>query len=47
MSKQKTQKKKGGAKKYGRNKRPVDFATSLYVRGKITFEKYQKMKRGT
>lgn len=40
------QKKKGGSKKHGRNKRVVDSATSLYARGKITFEKYQKMKRG-
>lgn len=44
MSEKKTQKKKGGAKKYGRNKRGVDQATSLYVRGKITFEQYKRMK---
>jgi hypothetical protein len=44
MARQKSQKKKGGEKKYGRNKKPVDYATSLYVRGKITFEKYKKMK---
>ena len=44
MSKQNSQKKKGGSKKYGRNKRGVDQATSLYARGKITFEKYRKMK---
>ena len=43
MSKQ-TQKKKGGSKKYGRNKRGIDQATSLYVRDKITFEQYKKMK---
>jgi hypothetical protein len=46
MASSQNQKKKGGAKKYGRNKRGVDQATSLYVRGKITFEKYQKMKKG-
>ena len=44
MSKHKTQKKKGGEKKYGRNKKGVDLATSLYVRGKITFEQYKKMR---
>jgi len=44
--KEKTQKKKGGAKKYGRNKRPVNSAMSAYVRGKITFEQYQKQTRG-
>ena len=36
--------KKGGSKKYGRNKRPVDQVTSQYARGKITFEKYKRRK---
>ena len=36
------QRKKGGGKKYGRNKRPVDSLMSAYVRGKITFEQYRK-----
>jgi uncharacterized membrane protein len=40
----KTQKKKG-SRKAGRNKRPVDQATSLYSKGKISFEQYKKMKR--
>ena len=31
-----------GAKKYGRNRRPVNAAMSAYVRGKISFESYQK-----
>jgi hypothetical protein len=31
-----------GTKKYGRNKRPVNAAMSAYVRGKISFESYQK-----
>ena len=35
---------KGGSRKHGRNKRGVDSATSLYSKGKITFEKYAKMK---
>ena len=36
-------KKQGkGSKKHGRNKRPVNQATSAYVRGKISFETYQK-----
>lgn len=43
MSKTKNQ-KKGGAKKYGRNKRSVDSATSSYVRGKISFESYAHQK---
>jgi hypothetical protein len=34
-----------GSKKHGRNKRPVDSATSAYVRGKITFESYEKQKK--
>ena len=34
----------GGIKKYGRNKRPKDQAASAYVRGKITFEQYRKLK---
>jgi len=42
MSKKKEQRKKGGAGKYGRNKRPVNTAMSAYVRGKITFESYLK-----
>jgi hypothetical protein len=46
VAEKKTQKKKGGAKKYGRNKRPVNSAMSAYVRGKITFEAYQKQIRG-
>lgn len=44
MSKKGEQKKKGGAKKYGRNKRPSDLATSLFVRGKTSFEQYAKSK---
>ena len=44
MARQKTQKKKGGDKKHGRNRLGVDAATSKYVRGKITFEQYRKMK---
>ena len=39
-------KKKGGSAKYGRNKKAPDHATSLYAKGKITFEKYMKMKSG-
>ena len=43
MSDKKQQgKKKGGAGKYGRNKRTSDSATSLYAKGKITFEQYKK-----
>jgi hypothetical protein len=34
-----------GTKKYGRNKRPVNSAMSSYVRGKITFESYQKQSK--
>ena len=41
MAKKKEGKGKG-TKKYGRNKRPVNSAMSAYVRGKITFESYQK-----
>lgn len=44
MSNKKSQKGKG-SKKHGRNrsnKRPVNQNMSLYVRGKITFEQYQK-----
>lgn len=37
-------KKSGGSRKYGRNTRGVNQAMSLYSRGKISFEKYQKMK---
>jgi hypothetical protein len=42
VAQKKTQKKKGGEKKYGRNKRAVNAAMSSYVRGKTTFEAYQK-----
>jgi hypothetical protein len=42
VAQKKTQKRKGGEKKYGRNKRPVNSAMSAYVRGKISFESYQK-----
>jgi hypothetical protein len=42
MSKKKE--KGGGSKKHGRNKRPVDSPTSLYVKGKISFERYAKSK---
>jgi len=45
MSKSQTQKKSGGDKKHGRNKRPVDVATSRYVRGLITFEQYKKQSK--
>jgi hypothetical protein len=31
-----------GTKKYGRNKRERNSAMSAYVRGKISFESYQK-----
>ena len=41
MSKKKEGKGKG-TKKYGRNKRPVNQAESLYAKGKITFEQYKK-----
>ena len=44
MSKQKIQKKKGGSKKHGRNKRAVDQATSDFAKGKITFEQYKRRK---
>jgi hypothetical protein len=40
----KKEKLKGGSKKHGRNKRPVDSATSLYVKGRISFESYAKRK---
>jgi len=43
MSQQKKQ-SKGGKKKIGRSKRPVDQAMSAYVRGKISFEQYRKRK---
>jgi predicted HTH domain antitoxin len=42
----KIQNKGGGARKHGRNKRKAAArtgATSLYVRGKISFETYAKM----
>ena len=35
-------KSSGGSKKHGRNKRGKDALLSAYVRGKITFEQYQK-----
>jgi len=44
MSKVKTQKAKG-CKKAGRNKRERNSAMSAYVRGKITFESYQKQNK--
>jgi hypothetical protein len=47
VAQKKTQKKKGGEKKYGRNKRPVNSAMSAYVRGKITFESYQKQMKAS
>ena len=37
--------KSGGDKKHGRNKKPADHPTSMYVRGKITFEQYMKMRK--
>jgi len=40
----KKQDKGKGSKKHGRNKKPVNSAMSAYVRGKITFEKYQEQK---
>jgi hypothetical protein len=40
----KTKTGKGGSKKHGRNKRGIDQATSLYSKGKISFEQYSKMK---
>ena len=49
MSKSQRERKHGGDRKHGRNKRPIDQATSAYVRGRITFEQYAKMmkiKRG-
>ena len=41
----KTQKVKGGGKKIGRNKKPVNSATSMYVRGVISFDQYSKEKK--
>ena len=41
MPKQKTQ-NKSGSRKYGRNKRATNEATSKYSKGKITYEEYQK-----
>jgi uncharacterized membrane protein len=38
------QTKKKGSRKIGRSKRAKDLATSLYSRGKITYEQYKKMK---
>lgn len=43
MSKQ--TKVKGGGRKIGRNRKPKDQAVSLYSKGKISFETYQKMKK--
>ena len=40
----KPNKKKGGMRKIGRNKRPVDQLTSFYVRDIISFEQYAKGK---
>ena len=42
MSKETT--KSGGARKYGRNRRTKDQAISLYIKNRISFEKYQKTK---
>jgi hypothetical protein len=42
MSKVKTQKARGCKKVVGRNKRDRNSAMSAYIRGKITFESYQK-----
>jgi hypothetical protein len=47
VAQKKTQKKKGGEKKYGRNKRPVNSAMSAYVRGKISFDGYQKQNKAS
>lgn len=45
MSDQKKKgKKKGGMAKIGRSKRTLDSAMSLYVKGKIPFEKYAQRK---
>ncbi len=38
------QKKKGSSRKVGRNKKAKNQAESLYARGKITFEKYKRMR---
>jgi len=46
VAKREREKKKHGSRKHGRNKRPVNSAMSAYVRGKITFEDYQKQTRG-
>ena len=45
MSNKKAPQKKGGSKKHLRNKRPKDAASSLYAKGKITFEQYMKLSR--
>lgn len=34
--------KGGGSRKHGRNKKLPNSATSAYVKGKISFETYQK-----
>lgn len=41
MSKKQNQ-KGAGSRKHGRSKRAVNQLMSLYVRGKISFEKYYK-----
>jgi len=38
----KSDKKSGGSKKIGRSKRAKNVAMSKYVRGKSSFEQYQK-----
>jgi hypothetical protein len=43
MAKQANQ-KKGSSRKVGRSKRAKDQATSSFVRGKITFDQYAKIK---
>lgn len=46
MGVKRTQKKKGGTRKHGRSKRKgADQALSLYVKGKISFEQYNKTKK--
>ena len=37
-----TKQKVGSSRKVGRSKRPTNQAMSSYVRGRITFEQYQK-----
>jgi len=45
VAQKKKQRVKGGSRKHGRNKRPVNSAMSAYVRGKISFESYLKQTR--